>query len=233
LYIFTETVPYVAMDGKTWAQISRNAKNLIKALPFIDDPTFIKLKPAYQRFILAYTFRDVKKWTLADCYRFARRDMKMSAGTAYNGKYRYANHPTIKPYLDRIDWMRVEVMGYNAQRIIEEELALGFSDITEYLDERGDALCPVNKLKDLPTHVKRAIRSVEVVVDSQGNRNYKLKLWDKGQSLARLEKIRGMHKENINLTGAVAQVNIDENTDPVEASRLYMQMIKGIREEND
>lgn len=222
-------VPF-RLDQSKWKDIMDKGTDYFKAFPLADDEDFKKLKSTHQRFIMAYTLKDLAGFHLVDCYRFAFGYTKdeYDNNNAGAGSGKLMQKPYVKVCLDKIDWMRVEAMGFSVQRIMEEEAAIGYSDITEFLDDDG---LFAGNLKDLPGPIRRTIKSFEIVTkeDDEGNvrKKMKLSLWDKGQSLQRMQKVKGMHTENINVSGGLANVHVDANTDPVEASRIYQEMLKG------
>lgn len=81
-----------------------------------------------------------------------------------------------------------------AERILQEESCLAYSDLRSLFDEAGSMVNP----RDLPEEVARSVSSIEVVetTDKDGEKTtkYKYKFWDKGRALARLEAIKGMTK---------------------------------------
>lgn len=220
---------FFKLDKKRWVEISKEGADYFKAFPLADDPDFLKLSAPHQRFVMAYTLKDLAGFHLYDCYKFAfnlfgeGRKMKHCS----IGGSRLQQIPAIKKLLEKIDWMRVEAMGFAASRIIEEETALAYSDITDFLD--ADGLFAGN-LKDLPGPVRRTIKEFEIVttVNSDGEelRKYKLKLWDKGASLSRMQKVKGMHTENLNVSGGTTNLSIKADADPKEAADIYKQMLQ-------
>lgn len=213
----------IKLDEEGWKAISEKGESFFKGFPFFKDPDFQKLTPLRQRFILAYTLKDLNGFTLYNCYKFAKNDFSARTLTSSIAASNLKRRPIMKKFLDQIDWMRVEDMGFSAQRILEEEAALAYSDVTEFLDE--DGLVPLQNLKDLPKQIRRAIKSVEVTQLQDGSTRYKINVWDKGASLGRLEKIKGMQIDKVEYEGK--SVNIKTETDPKEAARLYAQLIKG------
>lgn len=234
MFDFTHTDPKYALNTVKWKGITEKSKKFFSNFPFYSDKKFKKLTKKKQRFILGYTLKDIKGFFLYDCYRFANQTPDMKKLCAAVGANHMINDPEIKQFLEQIDWMRVESMGYNAQRIIEEESSIAYSDITKYLDE--DGLCPVKNLKELPPNIRRAIKSFEIVesvIKGRGDegdeivKKYKLKLWDKGASLNRLQRVKGMHKDNLNITGGQTNLNIQADMSAQDAAKLYAQFIKG------
>jgi hypothetical protein len=79
--------------------------------------------------------------------------------------------------------------GLTIEKIIAEEQVIAFSNVQEYFDK--------NRMKpphEWPEHIARAVQSYEVT-DTLAGPKIKIKLWDKGASLDRLEKYMGMFKD--------------------------------------
>lgn len=229
MYGINHLKSFFKLEKARWKEISDAGTDYFKAFPLADDPDFLKLKVEHQRFLMAYTLKDLAGFHEYDCYKFAynlfdenRTVINMSVSTT-----RLKKHPIVKKLMEKIDWMRIEAMGFTAQRIIEEETALAYSDITDFLD--ADGLFSGN-LKNLPGPVRRTIKEFEIVttVNSDGEeiRKYKLKLWDKGASLSRMQKVKGMHTENLNVSGGTTNLSIKADADPKEAADIYKQMLQ-------
>ncbi len=233
LFDFTYSDPGYELNSVKWKSISSESKKFFGEFPFFKDPDFKELPILYQRFIMGYSLKDLKGFFLYDCYKFANQKYDMQKISAAVGANNCLNNPKIKPFLKKIDWMRVERMGFTAERILEEESALAYSDITNYLDE--DGLCPVKNLKELPAPIRRAIKSFEIVeVESEDKdgkthttKKYKLKVWDKGASLNRLQRVKGMHKDSLKITGGQTNLNITTDMDATDAAKVYAQFMKG------
>lgn len=210
------------LDAVQWEDILEKGEDYFTAFPFLDDPKFKALKPSRQRFILAYTLKDLKGFNLYDCYLFAqgykRGELKtLHAGAGATG---YKNKEEIKYFLDKIDDRRVYSMGFSTTRIVEEETALAYSDITELLDNNGNF---VKNLKELPAYVRRTIKTLtisETEDDKTGEitTSYKFTLWDKGQALNRLHRVKGNFNDKVSVTGP--------DGGPIE-SKLTVEFIDG------
>lgn len=98
-------------------------------------------------------------------------------------------------------------------RIKAEEACIAFSNPQDLFDESGN-LIPI---PDLPEHVARAIREFEgIIIDGENGKKIclvkKIRFWDKGDALQRLERIQGMLKDgdiNVNLTLKALLMKID------------------------
>ncbi len=214
------------LNIEEWKKINED-EEFFKGFLSGNEEAFVKLTIIQQRFIFGYSLKDIRGWNRDHCYEYASNNFSMSYITCRASAQRLMHHPKVKPFLEKIDWARVESMGFTAQRILEEEQALAYSDITDYLEPDEQGNFPIVNLKTLPGPIRRAIRSVEVVYSPTGERRYKIKVWDKGASLSRLQKCKGMHQENIKLESKNLNVDIDEDTDPVKASQLYAQLLRG------
>lgn len=195
-------------------------------LPFLSDSRFSKLPIRDQKFILGYTLKENKGFAYADLFRFASGQWDTCYPTAQARSLQLRNTPAIRYYIEQIESERVRRMGYTVNRIRQEETILAYSDITDFLDDTG-LLC--KNPKELPPEARRAIKSIEVVVSPEGETKYKVKLWDKGQALARMERMKGLNKDQLetNNTNKTMTTLITSDMDPKDASRAYSEMLKG------
>ena len=77
------------------------------------------------------------------------------------------------------------------ERILKEEASIAFSDVAKYFDENGYLIRNPAKL---PSVIRRAISSVKRVSNNKtGQERYEVTLWNKGDSLSRLQKVMGMN----------------------------------------
>ena len=217
------------MTPERWAEIEEAGESFFEDFPFFDDPKYMALLPRHQKYLLAYTLRDIYGYRNSDAYRFASGNFISDDMNAGASATRLNNIPQVRYFLDKIDWARVQNMGFSTRKIIEAETEISYSDITKYLEDSGELT--VN-LKDLPQHIRRAIKSLDIseVTDKSGTttRSYKISLWDKGQSLHRLEKIKGMHLDKIDSTNTT--VAITGGMSSTDASKAYSDMMKGNKE---
>jgi hypothetical protein len=222
--IFSHTEGFNGLDPDQWKKIDDEYQSLVKALPFAEDPEFLSLHGYQQRFVLGYTFKDLQGFTWTDLFRFAHQDSSLKAKDVSRRVLELRQGAKVKKYMEIIDKTRIDFLGFNLERIIEEETAIAFSDLTEYLD--NDGLLPIDRLKTLPPAIRRAIKSIELTPTKHGPK-YKLALWDKGKALSRLEQIKGMYRQVIDLqTPNAAPININVSMSPQEASDVYAKMIK-------
>jgi phage terminase small subunit len=95
---------------------------------------------------------------------------------------------------------RSERTEIDQDRVLREQARIGFSDIRQLFDERGN----LKPIQALPDDVAAAISSIEVVAkntgkDSEGNPRveyvYRIRLWDKRGALSDISKHLGMFVE--------------------------------------
>jgi phage terminase small subunit len=84
---------------------------------------------------------------------------------------------------------KAEEIGLTVERLLEEEKCISFSNVQEYFDHNI-----MKKPSEWPENIARAVQSYEVT-DTLAGPKVKIKLWDKGASLDRLEKYMGMFKD--------------------------------------
>jgi phage terminase small subunit len=74
------------------------------------------------------------------------------------------------------------------ERILREEMCLAFFNPQRLVDKKGKLI----DLQKLPEDVARAIVGLEVITQPKDKLKFKYKFSDKGKSLDRLERIKGM-----------------------------------------
>lgn len=224
--ILEEDQPDKLTEG-IWDKISQRGTDFFSDLPFLDDPQFLKLNPVQQRLLLAYSLRGVYGFRLSDAYIFAsgRRRGDVTQQSAAKSARGILNSPRMQPFINKLEILQIENLGFTTNKIIQAEMEIAYSDLTEYLDEDG---CFNGNLKDMPQNLRRAIKEIEIIEhqDRQGNpvKKYKLKLWDKGASLQRMQKIKGMHVDVAETTSKT--VNISGEMSSVDAAKAYQDMMR-------
>ncbi len=126
--------------------------------------------------------------------------------------------PKIVAYISEIE-KRVEAKTVckvvaTRERIIEEESCIAFLDPIDMYDEDGKLL----PIIEMPEHVRRALQSVKIKSKELGADDTlslfeivsEPKAHSKGQALDRLEKIFGMQRETIDLTGDGLKMLLEE-----------------------
>lgn len=105
----------------------------------------------------------------------------------------------IKRCLSKLAKIQFDKLEVTSQQVLREERTIAFSDVAELFDENGYL---IKKPQDLPERVRRAISSITEVMDKAGNIRYTIKLWSKGDSLKRIQKMKGMEApEKHEITG--------------------------------
>lgn len=215
------------LTPERWRELADQPEDIFSDnFPFFNNPKFMELKPLHQRYILAYTLKDLYGFRQEDMYRFAARNYTTTKGSAKASAAGLKKNVNIKYFLDKLDWIRLEGLGYSTAKIIEAEAELSYSDITDYLDD--DGCFTGSSLKELPSAARRAIKSFEILehIDKQGKpvKKFKIQLWDKGASLQRMQKMKGMHTDVVETTSKVTTIT-GEMT-PVDAAKAYQEMMK-------
>jgi len=217
------------LTKEKWDLIEEAGRSFFDDFPFFDDPKYHALPPYHQKYLLAYTLRDMYGFRVADAYRFATGNKVSSDASAASSAGRLKTIPSVRYFMDLVDWARVESMGFSARKIIEAETEISYSDITEYIEEDGNFS---GNLKDLPLHIRRAIKSLEIseTTDKQGEvtKKYKISLWDKGQSLHRMEKIKGMHLDKAEVVNKTTAITGEMSSK--DAAKAYSDMMKDNKE---
>lgn len=215
------------LTPKVWDKIATQGESFFDDFPFLKDPKFMKLNPIQQRLLLAWSLRGTYGFLPSEAYFFAtgRKRGVVPNNTAAKAAKDMLASPRLKYFTDKLDWNRVRDLGFTTNKIIEAETEIAYSDITEYLDDEGMF---VGDLKDLPVNLRRAIKTFEIQEhhDKQGKavRKYKLQLWDKGASLQRMQKIKGMHIDVAENTSTSVHINGEMSS--VDAAKAYQDMMR-------
>ncbi len=99
-------------------------------------------------------------------------------------------------------------------RVIREIADIAFSDITDYYDDNGSP----RKLKDIPGHARRAVRTIESKMNDQGKPMLKgYDLHSKMEALSQLSRNMGYINDNANVS---IELNLKELTDAELIARL-------------
>jgi len=132
-----------------------------------------------------------------EAYMKAFRSCK-SKQAAASGASRLLNSvPAVIEYVDMIERSAtkeaIKKAEVSKENILREEGVIAFIDPADLLDENGQ----LRKLSDMPESIRRAISSIEVNTNAAGETITKIKFWNKGQSLDRLEKCLQMQKDGV------------------------------------
>lgn len=156
--------------------------------PLTDDEDFLKLKPQQQKFIYLYYLKPISGWINAKIYRTAYNNPTVKYSTACVLADDKLKSVGISPLIRKIQKHRVEKLNITAERILAEESYIAFSDFGDLFDEQGIS---ITNPKDMPQHVRRAIKSIEEIVVGVQTR-YKVSFWSKSDALKRLQAVTGM-----------------------------------------
>lgn len=104
--------------------------------------------------------------------------------------------PDVKAWIAARAKKSAEKMELKAENVLAELMRLGFVDVAGAFDESG-RLKPVH---EMPEDVRRAISSIEVVEDHDGDIVKKVRFWDKPKSLELLGKNLKLFVEKIEVT---------------------------------
>lgn len=128
-----------------------------------------------------------------------------SERTAYQTGAENLRKPEIASRIDEKRAERSESTGITADRVLTELGRIGFSDLRQAFDERGNLKRP----EDWPEGLAAAISSVEVVTRNIGEGEveyvHKLKMWDKNAALEKIAKHLGMFVDK----GDTAKPNVN------------------------
>jgi phage terminase small subunit len=108
-------------------------------------------------------------------------------------------HPKVKQYMELVQecagFVLIDAASCNAKRAFDEESAIAYFDPRRMFKEDGSVMSP----KDWPDDVARAIAGIDIdeviLEDGTAKRKYKVRFWNKGDSLNRIQKCLGMQRE--------------------------------------
>lgn len=206
------------------AERGDNSLGMGLPLDFLDDEEYLSLTRIQQRFIIGYSFKGLGGFTKARAYKFAVLPKEIKDQSCHVASMQMFHHDIVKKYLRRIDKLYIESFGTIREIVMEQETAIATAEILDYLDK--DGYITWENLQKIPPTLKKAIKELEVVTIGDDITKYKIKTWDKGASIARLQKMGGMYApDKVEHSGTV--VNINAEADPKEAAKLYSEMMKG------
>lgn len=115
--------------------------------------------------------------------------------SAYSQGQRLLKHDEISSAISEAQQHRSQRTNVTADHVLKELSRMGFSDLRQAFDERGNLRRP----EDWPEGLAAAVASVEVVTRNLGEGEveyvHKLKLWDKNSALEKIAKHLGMFVE--------------------------------------
>lgn len=140
-------------------------------------------------------------------YYLARLDDIKQAADAAKIDYQYgrrlATRNNIKEAVLREKEAIQAASGITAAVLKREWSHIAFADIVSCVDAEGNLL----KIKDMPENIRRAISSIEVVIDAKGTVTHKIRFWSKPDALENLGKIIGVYAEdNKQKTDGIAEL---------------------------
>lgn len=170
-------------------------KRPVKKRPVKKRPTAKKhLTPKQSKFCVAYTKNG---GNACQAYRDSYSVSKMTEKTIRRKAQVVMTKGIIRAYIQEFRDKAAKVDDISVSRVLAEEKLIAFADPVLLFELKSGTLL---KPMDIPENIRRAISGIEVI-DSYakgGERiiKYKYKLWDKGRSLERVEKILGMYEKD-------------------------------------
>lgn len=143
-----------------------------------------RLTPKQKRFVEEYLV-DLNATRAAKTSGYAEK-------TAYRIGFENLRKPQIQAAVQRRQAELSEKTQITQERVLEEEAAIAFSNITDLFDEDGNII----ETHKLPEPIRYALSSIEVKDLPDGSRKYKFRLWDKGRALERISKYLGMYERD-------------------------------------
>lgn len=174
-----------------------------KSFPLSKDSIFLSLTSGQQSFVYHMYLKPVTKWSNAKCYAESYNYEKPTRSHSVEAS-RLLKDPRIEHCIGVLKAKFVKNLEITRGRILEEEAAIAYSDIGDFFDEEGNLTVNPSKL---PAEVRRSIAGFEVIQEKDRTTDqviatkYKFKLWNKGQSLSRLQDIKGMKAPQKHLVG--------------------------------
>lgn len=188
-------------------RIRRRNEELYK-FPFENDPDFQALSKKQKKFIFNIYMQPITGWIQRKCYQDAYDKYSYNDATADVHASTLIRHDKISPFISRIKNEYNRQLGVTVGRVLEEEISLAYSDIAKYITKNGYLKCAPDKL---PKRLRRAISSIESVRKKDGSVIFKIALWNKGQSLQRLQNVLGMNAPTKTESKTEANINLNAN----------------------
>lgn len=217
--------------GRTTKPKPKQQPSSFRSFPLHDDPIFNELTAKQKKFVYNIFLQPITQWSNAQCYAdaydFDDYDNldEVHKNQCYSGASVNIRKPKISHCIAKIREAYHTELYTNADRILREEASIAYSDPAEFFDEDGYLILPIHKL---PMQVRKSISGFEVIESPRtGITKYKVTLWNKGQSLGRLQSIAGMNAaqkhelsgpnggpiESINRNIQITLVRPDQETD--------------------
>ena len=171
-----------------------------KSFPLKKDKQFLALNSNERRFVYNIFLKPKTRWSNARCYKDAYMREDITDNHAYNKAYHLLRKAKIVRCIKKLQRYEIDRLNITAERVLKEESRIAFVDIAELFDENG--FLTINP-KDLPLDIRKAISGIEVISSPiPGQDKYKVKFWDKGAALSRLQKVLGLESaRKVELTG--------------------------------
>jgi phage terminase small subunit len=121
-----------------------------------------------------------------------------SANSAYSIGQENLKKPVIRAEIEKSIEQTCDRLQITTERILDEESCIAFFDMRKIVDDNNNLI----PLIQLPTHIARAISGLDIkdIYDREGvliGRTYTYKFYDKGRSLERLAKHKGMYMTRV------------------------------------
>lgn len=157
--------------------------------PLTNDPAFGRLNHRQRKFVYNIFLQPITQWSNGKCYSDAYDNPNMDV--CYQCALENLRKPDIAACVAKIREAYHSELYTNADRILREEASIAYSDPAEFFDKDGHLVLPIHKL---PMQVRKSISGFEVIESPRtGTIRYKVTLWNKGQSLGRLQSVAGMN----------------------------------------
>ncbi len=137
--------------------------------------------------------------------------------------------PRVKKYLAEGRAALAALLDISPEQVLAEERCIAFSDIRQAFSSRtvgGRTIVAAIPPDRLPRDIARAIASVDVIQDRDGNTIWRYKFWSKPDALERISRHLGLYeKDNEQRKIQMAQVFLDSI--PAEDRLKIMQKLAG------
>lgn len=192
--------------------------------PLQGDKDFEACNIRQQKFIINVFLQQATNWSNAECYRQAYGRPNMKTEVASVNCNQLLKLPKISRCVKKIKHYYYGRFQATIESVLEEEAMLAKSDITDFLDDDGYL---TRNPKDLPPAVRRSISAIEIIKTKYGKK-YRVSLWNKGQSLQRLQSILGMNAPTKTITEGKIVEDHNFNIDLTKLSDEQLKTLDNI-----
>lgn len=118
----------------------------------------------------------------------------------YRWLYEWINDAEFPERLTAVEAAQTARDSMAKEALVGQLHSLANLDIREAFDKNGNMLAP----HEMPPHVAKAVASVDVTIDEDGNEKHKIRFVDRGQMIALGGRRQRMFADRVEVTGQMS-----------------------------